>query len=499
MGPDFIQKHKKTQDLELALRSLTSVGAHIALFIFIAAITPMKTDHTAVLSAFGTMICILSVTRLILAKKAPDRYDNSPVFWSRILSGLNYLAGGLWGALAVSTALFYPLEWPFMFILVINCGLAAGATSSLGPNFTISRNFTLLMLMPITVWGIIHGSGLGYGVAVLCGFSSFMFIRMARDNFSWYWENVENTARITHQTRTMTDLFKGVKKNADSLNLSSQDLSLFSGEMSQNACEMSDKLENVVGLTRDVNSNSDTIVSLMDQSSQNFSNIASASEQMTSTISDIVTNTQSTHKITAKAVDQSETAVEKMQILNDSAAAINKITDAIGEISEQINLLALNATIEAARAGDAGKGFAVVASEIKELAIQTSSSAKEITLQVNGIQTSTSDTGRELSAIKQIVMDANKQVGDITHAIDEQSNATKEVSKNINELSQGFSQVGTFISDNHGSLKNVATVVLDLQTAADDVKTGAASVDENADKLLSLASDMASSVDTPAG
>ncbi len=79
----------------------------------------MKRDHTALLSAYGAIICMLSVTRLILAKKAPDRYDNSPVFYSWLLS--------LWGALTVSTAPFYPLEWPFMFILVINYGLAAGA------------------------------------------------------------------------------------------------------------------------------------------------------------------------------------------------------------------------------------------------------------------------------------------------------------------------------------------------------------------------------------
>nr|WP_321418794.1 methyl-accepting chemotaxis protein [uncultured Desulfobacter sp.] len=57
--------------------------------------------------------------------------------------------------------------------------------------------------------------------------------------------------------------------------------------------------------------------------------------------------------------------------LNQAASEINKVTEAISDISEQTNLLALNATIEAARAGDAGKGFAVVASEIKALANQT--------------------------------------------------------------------------------------------------------------------------------
>ncbi|MCF6248707.1 MAG: hypothetical protein L3J69_15330 [Desulfobacula sp.] len=210
----------------------------------------------------------------------------------------------------------YPLEWPFMFNLVINCGLAAGATNSLGPNFSISRNFTLLILMPITIWGFMNGTSLGVGVGILCAFSSFMFIRMAKDNFSWYWENVENTAKITKHTQTMQKLFKGVHKSAESLNGSSMDLSEFSGKMNQNAKDMSLKLNDVVTITQNVNTNSGTVVSLMEQATHNFSNIASASEEMTSTIADIAKSTQTTHEITAQAVDQSEKTVEKMQILN---------------------------------------------------------------------------------------------------------------------------------------------------------------------------------------
>jgi methyl-accepting chemotaxis protein len=496
ISPEFIREHKKIQDLELARRSLTSVGAHIVLFAFIAAITPMKKDHPSLLVLFGAAICILSVIRLFLAKKAPEKYDRAPAFWSRILTWLNFAAGMLWGTLAVVTATFYPLEWPFMFILVINCGLAAGATSSLGPNFKVSTLFTMLTLMPIMGWGLFNGTALGTGVAILCAFSSLMFIRMAKDNYSWYWENIENTARITEQTLTMSRIFNNIHDNADSLNRSSRDLSGFSGQMNQNARQMSDKLAEVVTLTRDINTNSDTVVSLMEQATGNFSNIASASEQMTATITEIAANTQMTHEITANAVEQSRTAVEKMQVLNNSAAAINKITETIGEISEQINLLALNATIEAARAGEAGKGFAVVASEIKELAIQTSASAKEINSQVKDIQSSTQDTSNELAAIQTIVTDASEKVGEITHALGEQSGATKEVSRNINELSEGFRRVETFIFENDSSLKNVNQHILNLQAAAEEVKKGATTVDKNAEQLLALASDMAASTDS---
>jgi len=74
-------------------------------------------------------------------------------------------------------------------------------------------------------------------------------------------------------------------------------------------------------------------------------------------------------------------AASEIEELARSAQEINNIVNAIKEIANQTNLLALNATIEAARAGKEGKGFAVVAGEVRQLAMRTTNSVKE----VNGI------------------------------------------------------------------------------------------------------------------
>jgi methyl-accepting chemotaxis protein len=187
-----------------------------------------------------------------------------------------------------------------------------------------------------------------------------------------------------------------------------------------------------------------------------------------------------------------------MALLGESATAINKITDAIGDISEQINLLALNATIEAARAGEAGKGFAVVASEIKVLAVQTSESASEINRQVKEIQEATHRSTREMDAIIGVVQEANTRVAGITRAVEEQSAATNEVARNINEASAGFSSVNKMIEENDQGLQQVAHDIAQLAETAKGVESGAVRVDQNAGTLLTLAREMVKMVDSPA-
>ena len=89
VDPALVVRYKKEQVLALASRSLTSVVAHFALFIFLAVITPMKTDHPMVLTVFGLLIFVISSIRIGLAKKVPKEFDRAPQTWVSFILGLN--------------------------------------------------------------------------------------------------------------------------------------------------------------------------------------------------------------------------------------------------------------------------------------------------------------------------------------------------------------------------------------------------------------------------
>ena len=491
----LIRRLGKTQILDLAKRASTSVVSYFFLFIFIAAVTPMREDHPMVLWAAGVVIFMLSAARLVLAAKLPVIYDNAPEKWRGVFIGMTLFSGLFWGVLGLLVATFYSLAWPFFFVQVIICGLTAGATSSLAPHLSLSRNFSLCMLLPISIWALVQGSSLGVGVGILSLFSMLMFIRMAKDNYLWYWEAMASNEKIAGQGRTMARVFEGVRGNAGELDQTAGTLAVSSKEMSTNAARMAERLTQVSGIAGQVTDNSHAMVALMDQTTMNFSNIASATEEMTATISDIAGSADNTRRVTEEAVRQSEAAMVHMTGLADSAGAINQITEAIGDISEQINLLALNATIEAARAGEAGRGFAVVASEIKDLAVQTSGSAAQISSQVKEIQEATRGTAQQMERISGVVSEANASVEGIAKAVDEQSAATTEVSRNIQEASNGVARAGEMIRENDDGLAQVAGDISDLETRAATVRSGAGDVAQMADTLKRLANEMTALVE----
>jgi methyl-accepting chemotaxis protein len=83
-----------------------------------------------------------------------------------------------------------------------------------------------------------------------------------------------------------------------------------------------------------------------------------------------------THAIVVEGRSVTDTAVQAMGRVSDSAKGIDNVIEGLDKIAFQTRVLAMNAAVEAGRAGDAGKGFAVVADLVSALALRAEEEAK---------------------------------------------------------------------------------------------------------------------------
>lgn len=288
----------------------------------------------------------------------------------------------------------------------------------------------------------------------------------------------------------LQDMIKKISASSREVDRSSGELSEISGYLSAEVEDTVRRSNNVAASTEEMDTNISSVAAAMEESTTNLNLVVAAAEEMTSTISEIARNAERARDISQGAVSQALSASGKMDILEKTAKEISKVTDAISDISEQTNLLALNATIEAARAGEAGKGFAVVANEIKDLAVQTAKSTRDIKKQIDDIQSTTVSAVGEIDAISKVIADINEIVAAIAAAVEEQSVVTKEISGNIAQAGQGIALVNENINQSSSVSNEIAKDITGVSQATDKIAESTRKVESSSRHLKDMASEL---------
>ena len=240
--------------------------------------------------------------------------------------------------------------------------------------------------------------------------------------------------------------------------------------------------------------------------------VATAVTEMGATINEIASNTESTASRASSTNDnaqhgqqevektvagiqqlsaQLQDATSVVEALEQDGQTIGSVLDVIRGIAEQTNLLALNAAIEAARAGEQGRGFAVVADEVRNLAMRTQESTRQIEEIITGLQGRTKDivqvmlSCREqgLSSAEQAqlatslllqitedvsgIMDMTTQ---IAAAIEEQSQVAAEVNQNVVKIRDISVQSSELAQHNSEISEEVAMQAARLHQTVDRFK-----------------------------
>lgn len=271
----------------------------------------------------------------------------------------------------------------------------------------------------------------------------------------------EVSRAMSDVSTTITEISKGSMESAQSLETLLTGLDSVSNQIN-NIDNLSNSIEQLANETSDLSNNGLGLINtVMDKSNE--------TKKSTSEVSEVVLKVRE--------------SVKNIAILNET----------ISNITQQTNLLALNAAIEAARAGESGKGFAVVADEIRELAEQTSVSAKNIDEVIKNI-VSTVDTAVDnvektnniVETQQEAVQDAKVIFDNISSQINILTNNLKEITHNIRIVNKNKNKIVNEAENISSIVEETAAGTQEVNATAEEVTASTEEVVGHADRLKQL-------------
>ena len=233
--------------------------------------------------------------------------------------------------------------------------------------------------------------------------------------------------------------------------------------------EVREAAEQVVGAAQQMSSGGVELSAGAQTQAASLEETSASLEEMTGSIKQTSDNAQQgaqasakTRELATRGSEVAKDAITAMREVNDSSARIVDIITTIDEIAFQTNLLALNAAVEAARAGELGRGFAVVASEVRNLALRSATSAKEIKALIQDSLRKV-DVGSRLvaqsgSALDEIVT----SVRHVTDIAGEIAAASREQASGIDQVSRAMSQMDTVTQENAAQTEELSAAAVAL-------------------------------------
>jgi methyl-accepting chemotaxis protein len=188
-------------------------------------------------------------------------------------------------------------------------------------------------------------------------------------------------------------------------------------------------------------------------------------------------------------------SIKQIKDLELVSRKIDKIVDAITQVSIQTNMLAVNGSIEAARAGEYGKGFVVVATDIRNLAHDSAENADRIKDMVKSIQDQIGFVGRDLSEIMTSALTEVEKTKLITNALNQIEANVGQVEQGNQEAVAAAQEIVAAVAQIKVGVEQVSSAAQQAEKAAEQAAAAARQQSQGAEELSAAIEEIASLAD----
>jgi methyl-accepting chemotaxis protein len=195
------------------------------------------------------------------------------------------------------------------------------------------------------------------------------------------------------------------------------------------------------------------------------------------------------------SVESTRGSIKQIKDLELVSRKIDKIVDAITQVSIQTNMLAVNGSIEAARAGEYGKGFVVVATDIRNLAHDSAENADRIKDMVKSIQDQIAFVGRDLTEISVSALAEVEKAKGTTRSLNKIESDVEQVQKGNSEAMAAAQEIVTALAQVKVGVEQVSGAAQEAEKAAEQAAAAAKQQSQGADELAAAIEEIASLAD----
>ncbi len=308
----------------------------------------------------------------------------------------------------------------------------------------------------------------------------------------------EVLAEIADGLRNSAD----VNKSAEDVASAAEQLSASVEEINRAAAQISTAIKEIsVGarIAADKGERTADSVRLIEQSAQDASARATdAADQVEAIMELLAGNKRSVGgmiDVIRQAAEDGLSNVRQVSELEQISRRIDKIVDAIANVSIQTNMLAVNGSVESARAGEFGKGFAVVSTDIRNLARDSADNADRIKDLVKSVQDRIVQVRGDLEETSRMSLAEVEGAEATVERLERIAREAESVRTGNDEVRESARQIAAVLSEVKTGLDQIAAAAAESEQLAGHASTAAREQEMGAEQLAAAVEEIAALAD----